>query len=78
MLLPKGASRTDIFTLHNVQNDCSEILGTLRSPTATSTKTSSQNTTLLYHKSFVIIPSCSRHILLAKYPENELVRETLR
>ena len=56
----------------------SSILGTLRSPTATSTKTSSQNKTLLYHKSFVIIPSCSRHILLAKYPENELVRETLR
>ena len=55
-----------------------EISGTLRSPTATSTKMSSQNTTLLYHKSFVIIPSCLRHILLAKYPENELVRETLR
>ena len=54
------------------------ILETLRSPTATSTKTSSQNITLLYHKSFVITPSCSRHILLAKYPENELVREILR
>ena len=54
------------------------LIGTLRSPTATSTKTSSQNKTLLYHKSFVIIPSRSRHILLAKYPENELVRETLR
>ena len=55
-------------------------IGTLRSPTATSTKTSSQNTTLLYlkSKSFVIIPSCSRHILLAKYAENELVRAILR
>ena len=53
-------------------------LGTLRSSTATSTKTSSQNKTLLYHMSFEIIPSCSRHVLLAKYPENELVRETLR
>ena len=51
------------------------VLGTLRSPTATSTKTSSQNTSLLHYKSFMIIPSCSRHILLAKYPENELVRE---
>ena len=57
---------------------CIIILGTLRSPTATSTKTSSQNTTLLYHKSFVIIPSLSRHILLAKYPENELVREIFK
>ena len=59
-------------------NPLTSRLGTLRSPTATSTKMSSQNTTLLYHKSFEIIPSCSRHILLAKYPENELVRETLR
>ena len=54
------------------------VVGTLRSPTATSTKTSSQNITLLYHKSFVIIPSCSRHILLAKYPENELAREIFK
>ena len=55
------------------------ILGTLRSATATSdsTKTSPQNTTLLYHKTFVIIPSCSRHTLIAKYPKNELVREIL-
>ena len=52
--------------------------GTLRSQTATSTKTSSQNINLLYHKSLVIIPSRSRHTLLAKYPENELVREILR
>ena len=27
------------------------------------------------HKSLAIIPSCSRHILLAKCPKNELVRE---
>ena len=54
------------------------IVGTLRSPTATSTKTSSQNINLLYHKSLVIIPSRLRHTLLAKYPENELVREILR
>ena len=53
-------------------------LGTLRSPTATSTKTSAQNINLLYHKSFVIIPSWSRHILLARYPENELVREIFK
>ena len=31
--------------------------------------------TLLYHESLAIIPSCSRHTLLAKYPEDELVRE---
>ena len=30
---------------------------------------------LLYHKSFSIIPSCSRQTLVAKYPKNELVRE---
>ena len=43
-----------------------------------STKTSSQNITLLYHKSFAIIPSWSRHILLAKYPKNALVREIFK
>ena len=58
----------DVFSVNPVR------IGTLRSPTATSTKTSSQNITLVYPKSFVIIPSWSRHILLAKYPENELVR----
>ena len=36
------------------------LLGTLRSTTATSTKTSPQNKTLLYYKSFAIIPSRSR------------------
>ena len=38
-------------------------------------KTSPQNITLLYHKSFAIIPSCSRLTLSVKYPRNELVRE---
>ena len=52
-----------------------EWLGSLRSATATSTKTSPQNITLLYHKSFAIIPSCSRLTLSVKYPRNELVRE---
>ena len=36
-------------------------IGTLRSAKATSTKTTPQNVSLLYHKSFAIIPSCSRH-----------------
>ena len=49
--------------------------GSLRSATATSTKTSPQNITLLYHKSFAIIPSCSHLTLSVKYPRNELVRE---
>ena len=35
-------------------------VGSLRSATATSTKTSPQNITLLYHKPFAIISSCSR------------------
>ena len=46
-----------------------------RQMTAASTKTSPQNITLLYHKSFAIIPSCSRLTLSVKYPRNELERE---
>ena len=38
---------------------------------ATSTKTSSQNITLVYRKSYC-------HILLVKYPENELVQEIFK
>ena len=49
-------------------------LGTLRSTTATSTKTSPQNRTLVYCKSFAIIPSRSRRTMWAKYPKNKLVR----
>ena len=49
-------------------------LGTLRSMTATSTKMSPQNKTLLYYKSFAIIPSRSRPTIWAKYPKNKLVR----
>ena len=65
------------LTSWSYSRDRNEI-GTLRSPTATSTKTSSQNITLVYHKSFVIVPSWSSHILLAKYPENELVRDIFK
>ena len=50
-----------------------EFIWNLRSATATSTKTSSQNITLLYHKSF--IPSCSRHTFSVRYPRNKLVEE---
>jgi len=51
------------------------VLGTLKCATTTSTKTLPQNITLVYHKSFAVIRSCSSHTLLAKYPINELVRE---
>lgn len=50
-----------------------EILGTLRSATATSTKTPPQ-LSLLYHKSFAIISSCSRQAV-SEYLKNESARE---
>ena len=52
-------------------------LGTWRSAMATSMKAPSQNITLLYHKSFAIIPSFSRHKSLANYSKNEFLREIL-
>ena len=52
---------------------CLFSLGTLRSTTAMSTKTSPQNIALLYHKSFAIIPSCSLLTIWAKCPKNKLV-----
>ena len=50
------------------------ILGTLRSATATSTRTSPQNITLPYDKSFAVILSRSLLTVWAKYPNNKLVR----
>ena len=50
-----------------------EILGTLRSATATSTKTPPQ-LSLLYRKSFAIISSCSRQVV-SEYLKNEWARE---
>ena len=50
------------------------LLGTLRSRTETSTKTSPQNITLQYRKSSEIIPSGSRRTKWPNQPENELVR----
>ena len=50
------------------------ILGTLRSTTATSSKTSPQYMTLLYHKSFAVILSRSLPTIWAKYPYNKLLR----
>ena len=44
-------------------------IGTLRSTTATSTKTSPQNRTLLQYKALAIISSRSRRTMWAKYPK---------
>ena len=49
-------------------------IGTLRSTMATSTKTSPQNITLLYHNSFAVILSRSLLTIWAKCPKNKLVR----
>ena len=53
-------------------------LGTLRSTTATSTKTSPQNITLLYHNTFVVILSRSMLTIWAKYRKNKLIREVTK
>ena len=65
------------LSIGKISNSCPSVftIGSLRSATATSTKTSPQTITLLCHKSFAIIPSWSRLTLSVKYPRNELVRE---
>ena len=52
----------------------SDIIGSLRSTTATATKTSPQNITLHYRKFLAVRPSCSRRTMWVKYPKNRLVR----
>ena len=50
------------------------MLGTLRSTTATATKTSLQNVTLHNPKPFAIISSRSLRTMWANYPKIELIR----
>ena len=52
---------------------CDLLLGTLRSTTATSTKTLLQNITLHYRKFLAVRPSRSRSKMWAKYPKNKLI-----
>ena len=49
------------------------VIGTSQSGTATSTKTSPQNITLQYRKSFAFIGSRLRRTRWAKYSKNDLV-----
>ena len=71
MVLPVGGDNSRIIPRNCV---VALTIGTLRSTTATSTKTSPQNRTLLNHKSVAIIQSRSRRTMWAKYPKNKLVR----
>ena len=50
------------------------LIGSLRSTTPTSTKTSPQNITLHYRKFLAVWPSRSRLTMWPKYPKNKLVR----
>ena len=50
------------------------LIGTLRSTTATLTKTSPQNITLHYRKFLEVRPSRSRRTMWAKCPKNKLAR----
>ena len=49
-------------------------LGTLRSPTATSTKASPENITLLYHNCFAVILFRSLLTIWARHRKNKLIR----
>ena len=51
-----------------VANGKTSPSATMNNTTAMSTKTSPQNITWLYHKSFAIILSHSRRTMRAKYP----------
>ena len=57
-----------------VQHPKFETIGSLKSTTPTSTKTSPQNITLHYRKFLAVWPSRSRLTMWPKYPKNKLVR----
>ena len=80
-----SAAATMIFTKLTVSHEancCSDLspsvsrplIGTLRSTTATLTKTSLQNITLHYRKFLEVRPSRSRRTMWAKCPKNKLAR----
>ena len=63
-----------IFKIPDTRACPFNLLGTLRSTTVSSTKTSLQNITLQYRKVFAISPSRSCRTMWAKYPKHKLVR----